>query len=246
MSKLKPNFYRLTGLMKTNTYIETGTYYGINLNEVANEYAQIYSIEIENKWIEYNKKKFEGFQNINLIEGDSTSVLIELCKEINNASTFFLDAHYSGEGTGYKNKTSPIISELESIFNRHNYKDIVIIDDTRLFGKISVEGSDDHPYYKKAVLDWRSITLDNVLNKIPKEWTVLKNTKNSLSFGKDDQLIVCNISDTRKFVIVVYQLLVTIGFKMIHLKKIIRHYFFYFLKLLIPNNIYKKLINLKR
>ena len=51
MSKLKPNFYRLTGLMKTNTYIETGTYYGINLNEVANEYAQIYSIEIENKWI---------------------------------------------------------------------------------------------------------------------------------------------------------------------------------------------------
>ena len=110
MSKLKPNFYRLTGLMKTNTYIETGTYYGINLNEVANEYAQIYSIEIENKWINYNKKKFEGFQNINLIEGDSTTVLIELCKEINNASTFFLDSHYSGEGTGYKNKTSPIRS----------------------------------------------------------------------------------------------------------------------------------------
>ena len=50
MSKLKPNFYRLTGLSKTNTYIETGTYYGLNLEEVVEEYKQIYTIEIEKKW----------------------------------------------------------------------------------------------------------------------------------------------------------------------------------------------------
>ena len=51
MSKLKPNFYRLTGLSKTNTYIETGTYYGLNLEEVVDEYKQIYTIEIEKKWV---------------------------------------------------------------------------------------------------------------------------------------------------------------------------------------------------
>ena len=57
MSKLKPNFYRLTGLNKTKTYVETGTYYGINLEKVVNEYENIHSIEIEKKWIEYNEKK---------------------------------------------------------------------------------------------------------------------------------------------------------------------------------------------
>ena len=54
MSKLKRNFYRLTGLNKTKTYVETGTYYGINLEEVLDEYENIYSIEIEKKWIDHN------------------------------------------------------------------------------------------------------------------------------------------------------------------------------------------------
>ena len=56
MSKLKPNFYRLTGLSKTNTYIETGTYYGLNLEEVVEEYKQIYTIEIEKNGLNIMKK----------------------------------------------------------------------------------------------------------------------------------------------------------------------------------------------
>ena len=246
MSKLKPNFYRLTGLSKTNTYIETGTYYGLNLEEVVDEYKQIYTIEIEKKWVEYNEEKFEDKNNIQIIEGDSSVKLPELCSEIEEGATFFLDAHYSGEGTGYKEKTSPIIKELESIFYRKNNKDIVIIDDSRLFGKVTLEGSDDHPYYKKAVLDWTLIPLENIKKTIPKDWKILYNHNNSLSFGKVDQLIVCNISSFNMIFIKIYQLFLTINSKLNSLKKITRHYLFLFIKAIFPDKVYKKLKNILR
>lgn len=245
MSKLKPNFYKLTGLSKTNTYIETGTYYGINLQEVMNEYKQIFSIEIEKKWVEYNKEKFENKNNIQIVEGDSSVKLPELCTQIEEGVTFFLDAHYSGEGTGYKEKTSPIIKELESIFHRKNNKDIVVIDDSRLFGKISIEGSDDHPYYKKAVLDWTSITLESIKKTIPKDWKILYNYNNSLSFGPVDQLIVCNVSSLIMIFIKIYQFFVfiintsrnLIKTKQTNLRKMIKH----LIKILLTDKAYKKI-----
>jgi len=246
MSKLKPNFYRLSGLSKTNIYIETGTYYGLNLQEVMNEYKQIFSIEIEKKWVEYNEEKFENKNNIQIIEGDSSVKLPELCSEIEEGVTFFLDAHYSGEGTGYKEKTSPIIKELESIFYRKNNKDIVIIDDSRLFGKITSEGSDDHPYYKKAVLDWTSIPLENIKKTIPEDWKILYNHNNSLSFGKVDQLIVCNVSSLNMIFIRIYQFFLAINFKLKFIKKITRHYLFLFIKSFFPDKVYKKLKSILR
>ena len=242
MSKLKPNFYRLTGLSKTNTYIETGTYYGLNLEEVVDEYKQIYTIEIEKKWVEYNEEKFEDKNNIQIIEGDSSVKLPELCSEIEEGVTFFLDAHYSGEGTGYKEKTSPIIKELESIFYRKNNKDIILINNLRIFNERSFNQNN----YKKAVLDWTLIPLENIKKTIPKDWKILYNHNNSLSFGKVDQLIVCNISSFNMIFIKIYQLFLTINSKLNSLKKITRHYLFLFIKAIFPDKVYKKLKNILR
>ena len=238
MSKLKPNFYRLTGLSKTNTYIETGTYYGLNLEKVVDEYKNLYSIGIE--------KIFIDNENIQIMEGDSSVKLPELCSEIEEGVTFFLDAHYSGEGTGYKEKTSPIIKELESIFYRKNNKDIVIIDDSRLFGKVTLEGSDDHPYYKKAVLDWTLIPLENIKKTIPKDWKILYNHNNSLSFGKVDQLIICNVSSLNMIFIRIYQFFLAINFKLKFIKKITRPYWFLCIKSFFPDKVYKKLKSILR
>ena len=242
MSKLKPNFYRLTGLSKTNTYIETGTYYGLNLEEVVEEYKQIYTIEIEKKWVEYNEEKFEDKNNIQIIEGDSSVKLPELCSEIEEGVTFFLDAHYSGEGTGYKEKTSPIIKELESIFYRKNNKDIILINNLRIFNERSFNQNN----YKKAVLDWTLIPLENIKKTIPKDWKILYNHNNSLSFGKVDQLIVCNVSSLNMIFIKIYQLFLTINSKLNSLKKITRHYLFLFIKAIFPDKVYKKLKNILR
>ena len=237
MSKLKPNFYRLTGLSKTNTYIETRSYYGLNLEKVVDEYKNLYSIGIE--------KIFIDNENIQIIEGDSSVKLPELCSEIEEGVTFFLDAHYSGEGTGYKEKTSPIIKELESIFYRKNNKDIILINNLRIFNERSFNQNN----YKKAVLDWTSIPLENIKKTIPKDWKILYNHNNSLSFGKVDQLIVCNVSSLNMIFIKIYQFCVfivnrtmnLIKTKQTNLRKVIRHYFFYFVKILLSDKVYKKI-----
>ena len=234
MSKLKPNFYRLTGLSKTNTYIETRSYYGLNLEKVVDEYKNLYSIGIE--------KIFIDNENIQIIEGDSSVKLPELCSEIEEGVTFFLDAHYSGEGTGYKEKTSPIIKELESIFYRKNNKDIILINNLRIFNERSFNQNN----YKKAVLDWTLIPLENIKKTIPKDWKILYNHNNSLSFGKVDQLIVCNVSSLNMIFIKIYQLFLTINSKLNSLKKITRHYLFLFIKAIFPNKVYKKLKNILR
>ena len=234
MSKLKPNFYRLTGLSKTNTYIETRSYYGLNLEKVVDEYKNLYSIGIE--------KIFIDNENIQIIEGDSSVKLPELCSEIEEGATFFLDAHYSGEGTGYKEKTSPIIKELESIFYRKNNKDIILINNLRIFNERSFNQNN----YKKAVLDWTLIPLENIKKTIPKDWKILYNHNNSLSFGKVDQLIVCNVSSLNMIFIKIYQLFLTINSKLNSLKKITRHYLFLFIKAIFPDKVYKKLKNILR
>ena len=242
MSKLKPNFFRLSGLSKTNIYIETGTYYGLNLQEVMNEYKQIFSIEIEKKWVEYNEEKFENKNNIQIIEGDSSVKLPELCTQIEEGVTFFLDAHYSGEGTGYKEKTSPIIKELESIFHRKNNKDIILINNLRIFNdKIFNQKN-----YKKALLDWTSIPLENIKKTIPENWKILYNHNNSLSFGKVDQLIVCNVSSLNMIFIRIYQFFLAINFKLKFIEKITRHYLFLFIKSFFPDKVYKKLKSILR
>ena len=237
MSKLKPNFYRLTGLSKTNTYIETRSYYGLNLEKVVDEYKNLYSIGIE--------KIFIDNENIQIIEGDSSVKLPELCSEIEEGVTFFLDAHYSGEGTGYKEKTSPIIKELESIFYRKNNKDIILINNLRIFNERSFNQNN----YKKAVLDWTLIPLENIKKTIPKDWKILYNHNNSLSFGKVDQLIVCNVSSLNMIFIKIYQFCVfivnrtmdLIKTKQTNIRKVIRHYFFYFVKILLSDKVYKKI-----
>ena len=237
MSKLKPNFYRLTGLSKTNTYIETRSYYGLNLEKVVDEYKNLYSIGIE--------KIFIDNENIQIIEGDSSVKLPELCSEIEEGVTFFLDAHYSGEGTGYKEKTSPIIKELESIFYRKNNKDIILINNLRIFNERSFNQNN----YKKVVLDWTLIPLENIKKTIPKDWKILYNHNNSLSFGKVDQLIVCNVSSLNMIFIKIYQFCVfivnrtmdLIKTKQTNLRKVIRHYFFYFVKILLSDKVYKKI-----
>lgn len=49
---------------------------------------------------------------------------------------FWLDGHYSGEGTAKGDKETPILEELKCILNKNDYKHVILIDDARLFGNV--------------------------------------------------------------------------------------------------------------
>lgn len=124
-----------------DVFIETGTYKGKMIYAVMPYIQEIYSIELDEKHATNAKKRFEGYPNIHIIQGESSEVLPELLKGIDKKCLFWLDAHYSGGSTAKAELQTPIMQELDCIF-RHPKADehIILIDDARCFA-----GENDYP-----------------------------------------------------------------------------------------------------
>lgn len=190
MPNLSNYFYNSTNTNKTNYYIETGTYLGDGIKCVLNNYENIYSIELSNKWHEYNVEQFKNNKNVKIYLGDSKKILPELLNNINEPITIFLDAHYSGGTTEFGEEEVPLLFELEILKNRI-YDDIIIIDDCRLLGKSGTCGCEDnHPVYPTMKYDWTNITENNILNLMKKGYILLKNDNNTYTDGPSDQYIL--------------------------------------------------------
>lgn len=131
--------------------IETGTYVGGTIKATKKFFKRIYSIEIDKDLFNLAKKEFQEDKNIYLLNGDSSKLLPELLKELEESCVFWLDAHYSGKNTSRGDKETPIFEELKAISKANNQKNIILIDDARLFN-----GTNDYP------------TIDNLKNFITK------------------------------------------------------------------------------
>ena len=124
----------------TEIFIETGTYHGAMILGIKRFFNQIYSIELDKDLYLKAKKLFKKYDNIHILQGDSSKVFPELLDKIRKPCLFWLDAHYSGSVTAKGNLNTPIIIELKSIFS-HKIKDhVILIDDARCF-----TGQEDYP-----------------------------------------------------------------------------------------------------
>ena len=113
MPNLTKYLYTSTNNTKTNHYIETGTYLGDGIKTVINNYDFIYSIELSEKWYNYNVEQFKDNNNVKIYLGDSKKVLPKLLENINEPITIYLDAHYSGGTTAFGEEEVPLLYELE-------------------------------------------------------------------------------------------------------------------------------------
>jgi hypothetical protein len=187
MPNLTNNFYNLTNVTKTKQYIETGAYLGDGIKSVLNNYELIHSIELSQKWYDYNVEQFKN-NNVKMHLGDSKKILPELLNSIHEPVTIYLDAHYSGGTTSFGEEETPLLFELEILKNRI-YDDIIIIDDCRLLGKTGITGcGPDHPVYPTSTYDWRDITEDKIQNLMKPGYTFFKN--DNFTDGPSDQYIL--------------------------------------------------------
>ena len=190
MPNLTQHFYNITKNSKTNEYIETGTYLGDGIKSVLNNYKKVHSIELSEKWYEYNIEQFKNVNNVKIHLGDSKKILPMLLDNINEPVTIYLDAHYSGRLTAFGDEEVPLLFELEILKNR-KYDDIIIIDDCRLLGKTGLTGAgDNHPIYPTMTYDWTNITENNIINLLKEGYVLLKNTTNEFTDGPIDQFIL--------------------------------------------------------
>lgn len=189
MPTLTDYFYNITNAVKTNHYIETGAYLGDGITSVLNNYDHIHSIELSEKWYNYNIEKFKQNNNVILYLGDSKKVLPELLETIKEPITIYLDAHYSGEYTSFGEEETPLLFELEILKNRQ-FDDIIIIDDCRLLGKTGECGAMYNPIYPPMIYDWRDITEDKIINLMKPGYLLLKNDNHQYTNGAIDQYIL--------------------------------------------------------
>lgn len=123
----------LAQIYSCSSFIETGTFYGQTTSFASRIFKSVISIEIYEPLFKLNVEHFKNVNNVSILLGDS---LLRLPDAINSSSgsvLFWLDGHYSGDGTGKGEATSPILGELDIIKTSHIKAGVIVIDDLRLF-----------------------------------------------------------------------------------------------------------------
>ena len=135
------------------------------IHTVKKKFKRIYSIELNEALFRNARKRFVKNNHISIIYGDSTVQLKEILPNIDKPCLFWLDAHYSGEGTAKGDLQTPIMEEMNLILNHSNLKPIILIDDARMF-----IGKNDYPSIEKIKnlvfknhKDWLFIIKDDII-----------------------------------------------------------------------------------
>jgi hypothetical protein len=121
--------------------VETGTFHGDTLAALRGSFDQLHSIELDEVLFKRAVQRFSSDPRIRLWEGDSGSVLPHVLSGIRQPILFWLDGHYSGEGSARAGIDTPISRELRHIGEHFMCTShLIIIDDARLF-----DGTNGYP-----------------------------------------------------------------------------------------------------
>jgi len=115
-------------------FVETGTHSGATVNAMRGSFEKIYSIELSKKFYRSAHDWFKNDESISIIHGDSGVELEGVVEQLTGAALFWLDGHYSAGATARGKKDTPVMQELEHIYEKKEFRHVVIIDDARAFG----------------------------------------------------------------------------------------------------------------
>lgn len=117
------------------TFIETGSFVGDSIAYALQVgYSEIHSIELAPHLYKKCCDRFKSYPQVHLYLGDSSVVLKDVLTKIKTRATFWLDGHYSANGTAIGNTNTPILQELALIATHDIKNHTILIDDVRLFG----------------------------------------------------------------------------------------------------------------
>jgi len=137
-----------------DNFIETGCYMGRGIQAALDVgFKKIYSIELSDRFYDLCSIKFKNNPQVKIIKGDSATVLGQLLSEIKDETTFWLDGHFSGEGTARGLFSSPLLEELRQIKDHDIKTHTIIVDDLRCWSKNDPKIGFDAQDIKKVLLD---------------------------------------------------------------------------------------------
>ena len=117
----------------TRVLVETGTNWGDTIAACLGDFNRLYSIELSGELFAAALQRFARRRKVRLHHGDSAQMLSRILDELREPALFWLDAHYSGDGTARSDIDTPIMQELKVISRHPVSGHVILIDDARLF-----------------------------------------------------------------------------------------------------------------
>lgn len=156
--------YALLELLRAHNLrlvVETGTFLGDTAAFLSARGYDVMTIELDPKLAALARLRFGSNRRVQLIEGDSGTRLPAVVRALIHPALFYLDAHYSGPGTGKGDIETPISAEIDLILQRAPAGSMVAIDDARCFGT-----TPDYPPLQDflSALKARGVTDAHVVN----------------------------------------------------------------------------------
>jgi hypothetical protein len=115
-------------------FIETGSGRGRGIKKaLIAGFPNIISIEIDPTLATKLQQYFIDVPNVTIINGDSTKILKDVIKDIDDHITFWLDAHYPEPYE--KREDCALLHELDQIEYHVKHVPLILIDDRKYFEK---------------------------------------------------------------------------------------------------------------
>lgn len=149
--------------------VETGTALGDTPWVFRNSFKEIYTIELSETLAKLARNRFAKFDHIQVLQGDSGSVLPGLIPRLSAPILFWLDGHYSGGLTAQGSLNSPIVKEVHAIADLCRERFVILIDDARIFGLESgYPALDDFIPLLQNILPDHSVAVSNdIISAVP-------------------------------------------------------------------------------
>ena len=103
---------------RLRTFVETGTYTGEMVQALAGHADRIVSIELAPSLHARAAIRFAGQRHIQLLQGDSATLLPGVLESLDGPALFWLDGHYMGGESGRGTEDTPVIAEMTALFGR--------------------------------------------------------------------------------------------------------------------------------
>lgn len=122
----------LARLGNAAAFVETGTFQGRTTLWASKHFDAVFTIERSEDLFALHEEGLRQLRGVRPLLGHSREVLPTVVAELGDRNAlFWLDGHWSGEGTAGADDECPLLEELACLSQRG--RDIILIDDARLF-----------------------------------------------------------------------------------------------------------------
>lgn len=113
-------------------FVETGTFRGLTAEWAARHFWRVTTIELPGEWYDESKAKLRPLANVQLLCGDSWTILPLVVSGLKGPTMFWLDAHWFGQGPKSDKGECPLLAEIAAI-NASSLPHVILADDARYF-----------------------------------------------------------------------------------------------------------------